>query len=86
MLMYGGLICLAAQQHILSGTYGTTPTVNSGCAENPSVADKEIQMIEVVGVFRTHRVKKRFDCVYDAAEFRENLDAHYPLKILWREI
>jgi hypothetical protein len=43
-------------------------------------------MIEVIGIFRNKTIAKAFDCFLDAGEYRDMLDAHYPLKIVWREL
>lgn len=43
-------------------------------------------MIQVIGVFKTHRKSKTFESVYDAAEYRDYLDANYAEKIIWKRI
>jgi len=42
-------------------------------------------MIEVIGIFRDKTVKKIFDNVLDAIDFRDDLDAQYA-KVIWRAL
>ena len=42
-------------------------------------------MIEVVGVFRSHRKRAVFINRTDAIEYKDHLDAHYPIKVIWNE-
>jgi|TARA_B100001287_G_C22671260_1_gene525382 hypothetical protein len=42
-------------------------------------------MVEIVGIFRTHTVKRIFDNVWDAIEYRDTLDAHYA-KVIWKDL
>lgn len=42
-------------------------------------------MIEIVGIIKDVEVKRTFDSVYDATEFRDILDANYA-KVEWRDI
>jgi hypothetical protein len=43
-------------------------------------------MIEIIGIFREEVIKKTFKCSLDAGEFRDFLDAQYPIKVIWRKI
>jgi len=40
-------------------------------------------MVEIVGTFADKIVRRKFNCVLDAMDFRDHLDAHYVLKIEW---
>ena len=42
-------------------------------------------MYRVTAFFRNSEVSKLFVNVYDAIEFRDNVDAHYPKKIIFKE-
>ena len=43
-------------------------------------------MYRVTAFFKTHKVSKLFDDVNDAIEFRDDADAHYPTKIIFRKV
>ncbi len=40
-------------------------------------------MIKIIGHFKDHVVTRKFDCVLDAIDFRDSLDAHYVSKVEW---
>lgn len=43
-------------------------------------------MIEIVGIFPKYKVRKTFNSTIDAAEFRDKLDAQYPIRVEWNYI
>lgn len=42
-------------------------------------------MIRVSGYFKDHKVVRYFVCVYDAIDFRDVLDANYPMKVTFEK-
>src|SRR5210317_871571 len=42
-------------------------------------------MIRVTGYWRDTKIVKYFNCVYDAIDFRDVVDAHYPLKVTFEK-
>ena len=42
-------------------------------------------MYRVTAFFKTHKVSKLFDDVNDAIEFRDDADAHYPLRVIFEK-
>ena len=38
-------------------------------------------MYRVTAFFKTHKVSKLFDDMYDAIDFKDSADAHYPIKV-----
>ena len=42
-------------------------------------------MIRVSGYFRDHKVVRYFTCVYDAIDFKDILDANYPMKVTFEK-
>ncbi len=42
-------------------------------------------MIEIIGYFPGSIVRRVFDCVFDAIEYRDNLDAQY-VKVDWNSL
>ena len=42
-------------------------------------------MIEIIGIFRDHRISKVFDNVLDAIDFRDTLDAQY-VTVVWNTL
>jgi len=38
-------------------------------------------MIVVMGIIDNKRYEKAFDCIFDALEYRDYLDAHYAKKV-----
>ena len=43
-------------------------------------------MYKVTAYFRNHKVTKSFYNMYDAIEFKDNVDAHYPIKINFEKV
>lgn len=43
-------------------------------------------MIEIIGIFTNYKIKKTFTNTADASEFRDNLDAQYPIRVEWNYI
>ena len=42
-------------------------------------------MIEIIGYFKDHSVRRVFDNVLDAIDYRDSLDAHYA-KVEWNQL
>lgn len=42
-------------------------------------------MYRITGYFKTHKVVKYFDDLYDAIDFRDIVDANYPLKVTFEK-
>ena len=42
-------------------------------------------MFRVTAIFKTHKVSKLFDDVNDAIEFRDDADAHYPIRVIFEK-
>ena len=38
-------------------------------------------MFRVTAYFKTHKVSKLFDNMYDAIDYKDSADAHYPIKV-----
>jgi hypothetical protein len=43
-------------------------------------------MYKVTAYFRDHRITKSFYDMYDAIEFKDNVDAHYPIKTNFEKV
>jgi len=43
-------------------------------------------MYRVTAWFKNRKVSQEFHDVYDAIEYRDNVDAHYPTKIIFRKV
>ena len=43
-------------------------------------------MYRVTAFFKTHKVSKLFDDMYDAIDFKDSADAHYPIKVTLENI
>ena len=42
-------------------------------------------MFRVTAVFKTHKISKLFDNVFDAIEFKEDAEAYYPIKVTFEK-
>ena len=42
-------------------------------------------MYRVTAFFKTHKVSKLFDDMYDAIDFKDSADAHYPIKVTFEK-
>src|SRR6056300_2054743 len=42
-------------------------------------------MIRVTGYWRDTKIVKYFNCVYDAIDFKDVVDAHYPLRVTFEK-
>tara|TARA_R110002124_G_scaffold118682_2_gene276175 strand:- start:679 stop:1176 length:498 start_codon:yes stop_codon:yes gene_type:complete len=42
-------------------------------------------MYRITGYFKEHKVVKYFDDIYDAIDFRDVVDAHYPLRVTFEK-
>ena len=42
-------------------------------------------MYRVTAFFKTHKVSKLFDNMYDAIDFKDSADAHYPIKVTFEK-
>lgn len=42
-------------------------------------------MYRVTAFFRDRKVSQEFDNINDAIEYRDNVDAHYPIKVIFKE-
>ena len=43
-------------------------------------------MYKVTGYFKEHKVVGRFVTLYDAIDFKDNVDAHYPLRLTMEKV
>ena len=43
-------------------------------------------MYKVTAYFRTHKVTEKFYDIYDAIDFRDSADAHYPVKVTMEKV
>lgn len=43
-------------------------------------------MYKVTGQFKKHKVVRRFVDLYDAIDFKDNVDAHYPMKLTFEKV
>lgn len=43
-------------------------------------------MYKVTGHFKKHKVVRRFVDLYDAIDFKDNVDAHYPTKLTFEKV
>ena len=42
-------------------------------------------MFRVTAIFKTHKISKLFDNVFDAIEFKEDAEAYYPIKVTFEK-
>tara|TARA_B100001063_G_C16444511_1_gene395202 strand:+ start:31 stop:462 length:432 start_codon:yes stop_codon:yes gene_type:complete len=43
-------------------------------------------MYKVTAFFKNHKISEKFYDINDAIEFRDNADAHYPLRVTFRKV
>ncbi len=43
-------------------------------------------MYRVTAWFKNHKVSQDFHDVHDAIEYRDNVDAHYPTKVIFKTV
>ena len=43
-------------------------------------------MYKVTAYFRKHKITQKFHDLYDAIDFKDSADAHYPLKVTFRKV
>jgi len=43
-------------------------------------------MYRVTAWFKNHKVSQEFHDVHDAIEYRDHVDAHYPTKVIFRNV
>ena len=43
-------------------------------------------MYKVTGYFKDHKVVRRFVDLYDAIDFKDSVDAHYPVKLTMEKV
>jgi len=42
-------------------------------------------VFRVTAIFKTHKISKLFDNVFDAIEFKEDAEAYYPIKVTFEK-
>jgi hypothetical protein len=42
-------------------------------------------MIEIIGIFKDRTIKKTFNNILDAIDFRDDLDAQYA-RVIWKKL
>jgi hypothetical protein len=43
-------------------------------------------MYRVTAYFRDRKISKKFHNVFDAIEYRDDIDAHYPIKVIFKKV
>ena len=43
-------------------------------------------MYRVTAYFRDRKISKKFHNVFDAIEYRDDVDAHYPIKVIFKKV